>query len=180
MRSGWNDWYHVVVSSYGSWLPGDRRGWRTQKHRRDVPGDYRNPPPEEFGQGLRRHISRLDIQATILNGPQRRQVGCWMLESFAHQDIEILALATGGEHCHLLGRFRPCTTVRMKTGLAKWHASRNWGKQYPDHKLWARYCHVVPIRNREHQVHVVGYILAHADSGAWCWSFRDSPPELSQ
>jgi len=123
MRRGWNDWYHVVVTTYGSWLPGDRRGWRTWKHRRHVPGDYRNPPPEEFGEGLRRHLSTLDIDPTRLSEDQRRQVGCWMLESFAYQEIEIIALAIGAEHCHLLGRFRPCTDVRRKVGLACHFAS---------------------------------------------------------
>jgi REP element-mobilizing transposase RayT len=176
MRSGWNDWYHVVVTTYGSWLPGDRRGWRTVKHRRHVPGDYRDPPPDEFGQGLREHISKLDIEATRLSKVQRNQVGRWMLESFAYHEIEILAMAMGTEHCHLLGRFRPCTSVRSKVGVAKWHASRNWGKDYPDRKLWARNCHSTPITHRDHQVRVVRYILEHANSGAWCWSFRDPPP----
>ncbi len=179
MRPGWNDWYHVVVTTYGSWLPGDRRGWRTKKHREHVPGDYRNPPPEDLGQGLRRHLGGLDIEATRLSKVQRRQVGCWMLDSFAYQEIEILALAMGAEHCHLLGRFRPCTTVRRKVGLAKWYASRNWGRHYPDCRLWARYCHVAAIRRRNHQVRVVEYIIAHAGDGAWCWSFRDPPPTLS-
>ena len=146
--------------------PGDRRGWRTQRHRRHVPGDYRNPPPEYFGEGLRRHLGRVDIEATRLSKVQRRRVGCWMIDSFAHQEIEILALAMGAEHCHLLGRFCPYTTVRKKAGLAKWCASREWGKHYPDRRLWARYCHVSAIRGRDHQVRAVEYIIAHSDDGA--------------
>ena len=37
-------WYHVVLSTYGSWLYGDKRGFRTRHHREHVDGDYKNPP----------------------------------------------------------------------------------------------------------------------------------------
>jgi hypothetical protein len=33
----WNAWYHVTVNTYGTWLPGDPRGWHT-RHRRAQPG----------------------------------------------------------------------------------------------------------------------------------------------
>jgi hypothetical protein len=45
MGKAWNDWYHVVVHVYGSWLRGDPRGWRARHHREHVDGDYKNPPP---------------------------------------------------------------------------------------------------------------------------------------
>ena len=38
-------WYHVVLTTYGAWLPGDPRGFRTRHHREHVPGDYKAPPP---------------------------------------------------------------------------------------------------------------------------------------
>src|SRR4051812_14373566 len=42
----WNDWYHVTVHVYGSWLRGDPRGWRSRHHREHVEGDYKHPPPK--------------------------------------------------------------------------------------------------------------------------------------
>src|SRR5213595_2117971 len=42
----WNDWYHVTVHVYGSWLRGDPRGWRSRHHREHVDGGYKNPPPK--------------------------------------------------------------------------------------------------------------------------------------
>ena len=41
----WRHWYHCNGSTYGTWLPGDPRGWRSRNHRVHVPGDYRTPPP---------------------------------------------------------------------------------------------------------------------------------------
>jgi hypothetical protein len=33
-------WYHVIISTYGGWLHGDPRGFRTRHHRAHVEGDY--------------------------------------------------------------------------------------------------------------------------------------------
>jgi hypothetical protein len=40
-------WHHVVLTTYGAWLYGDVRGFRTRHHREHVDGDYKNPPPAE-------------------------------------------------------------------------------------------------------------------------------------
>jgi len=45
MSAPWNRWFHCIGGTYGSWLPGDPRGFRTRHHREHVEGDYRNPPP---------------------------------------------------------------------------------------------------------------------------------------
>src|SRR5204863_874495 len=42
----WNDWYHCTLHTYGTWLRGDPRGWRSRHHREHVDGDYRQPPPK--------------------------------------------------------------------------------------------------------------------------------------
>src|SRR3954468_9029001 len=46
----WNNWYHCMGNTYGTWLPGDPRGFRTRLHREHVEGDYRNPPKEDYRQ----------------------------------------------------------------------------------------------------------------------------------
>lgn len=42
----WCDWYHIMGSTFGTWLPGDPKGFRTRHHREHVEGDYKNPPPK--------------------------------------------------------------------------------------------------------------------------------------
>ena len=38
--------------TYGTWLPGDPKGFRTRHHREHIEGDYRNPPPKGIYEGL--------------------------------------------------------------------------------------------------------------------------------
>ena len=45
--TAWNNWYHVNGNTYGTWLPGDPRGWRERGHKKHVAGDYKNPPPPD-------------------------------------------------------------------------------------------------------------------------------------
>ena len=42
----WNNWYHCMGNTYGTWLPGNPKGFRTRHHREHVEGDYNSPPPE--------------------------------------------------------------------------------------------------------------------------------------
>src|SRR2546430_1609317 len=41
----WNGGYHCTGSTYGTWLRGDPRGWRSSKHHVHVDGDYKKRPP---------------------------------------------------------------------------------------------------------------------------------------
>jgi hypothetical protein len=47
-------WYHVTINTYGTWLPGDPRGFHSRGHRVHSSGDYREPPPEREHAGLHR------------------------------------------------------------------------------------------------------------------------------
>src|ERR1700722_14324129 len=44
-KRAWNSWFHCMSNTYGTWLRGDPRGWRSRNHREHVDGDYRSPPP---------------------------------------------------------------------------------------------------------------------------------------
>ena len=39
-------WFHCTVHTYGAWLHGSARGFRTRHHREHIEGDYKNPPPQ--------------------------------------------------------------------------------------------------------------------------------------
>jgi hypothetical protein len=42
----WNHWYHCMGNTFGTWLPGSPKGFRTRHHREHVEGDYKHPPPK--------------------------------------------------------------------------------------------------------------------------------------
>ncbi len=47
-------WWHNILSTHGSWLPGNPRGFRSRNHRIHSSGDYKNPPPLGEHAGLHR------------------------------------------------------------------------------------------------------------------------------
>ena len=53
--AAWNNWYHVNGNTYGTWLPGDPRGWRERGHKKHVDGDYKSPPPAGSGDAMHRY-----------------------------------------------------------------------------------------------------------------------------
>ena len=68
----WDDWYHVMGHTYGTWLPGDPKGFRTRDHREHVEGDYRNPPPKGMYDGLHEAAKRaMKREPVFLNREQR-------------------------------------------------------------------------------------------------------------
>jgi len=171
--TAWNNWYHVNGNTYGTWLPGDPRGWRERAHKKHVAGDYKNPPPAGSGDPLHQHAKGLLRQPPVhLTTEQRAIAGKALVTMLMKQQIELLALSLDAIHFHLLGRF-PNPKVRPVVGRAKKHAYfelRDHG--FVGH-LWGAGANVVPINDRKHQLNVFGYIGDHKLKGAWVWTFRE-------
>jgi hypothetical protein len=171
--AAWNNWYHVNGNTYGTWLPGDPRGWRERGHMRHVAGNYKNPPPAGSGDTMHDYAKRLLKQPPVhLANTQRLIAGRALVEMLLKQEIELLVLSLDGIHFHLLGRFPSCQ-VRPVVGRAKKHAYfelRDGG--FVGH-LWGAGANVVPIKNRRHQLNVFNYVSDHKAKGAWVWTFRE-------
>jgi hypothetical protein len=171
--AAWNGWFHVNGNTYGTWLPGDPRGWRERGHKKHVDGDYKRPPPAGSGDALHRSASQLLKEPPMrLSGQQRLLAGRAMIESLVAQGIELLAFSLDSIHFHLLGRF-PTSRVRPVVGPAKKHAYFELRDQGFVRRLWGSGSNVVPIRDRQHQLNVFGYIGRHKDHDAWVWTFRE-------
>jgi len=169
----WNGWYHVDGHTYGTWLPGDSRGWREKRHRKHVPGDYRDPPPPGFGADvLERSRREMKYPPVRFTPAQREVAGKAMVEKLARLGIEAIALSQDAVHYHILARF-PDGQVRRPVGRAKKHAYFRLRERWGVGKVWQRLCNVTPIGGRAHQVNVFEYIRSHADVGAWVWTYRE-------
>jgi len=168
----WRDWYHVDGHTYGTWLPGDPRGWRAKKHRRHVDGDYRDPPPAGTGEALLQRSRRLLKHPPVrLDASQRECAGRALVEMLIRQEVELLVLSIDAMHYHLLGRFRD-GQVRRGVGRAKKHAWHRLRERRQIGKVWQKLCHVTAIADRAHQVNAFRYIRSHGRKGAWVWMFR--------
>jgi len=168
-------WYHVIVTTYGAWLHGDPRGFRTRHHRQHVAGDYKRPPPAGAYLDLERRTRRaLKEPAVTIPVRWRPVVGRALLDRLADLSCLVVALAVGGQHVHLLAKM-PSGEARPLTGAAKRHAwfelrrAAQWRT-----RLWGQRCKALAIRSREHQLRVYRYIVRHAEEGAWVWKWGDA------
>ena len=169
--SVWNGWYHVMIGMYGTWLPGDARGWRERDHKKHVPGDYRDPPPSGFGEALHTYSKGAMVHdVTRLIASQRRRVGERLVEKLCERGIQVLCVSVGAEHVHVLAKFPEARRVKIEVGHAKRAAALSSGGVG---KLWSKGCAVKPINSRAHQLKTFDYIGAHARKNNWIWTFRD-------
>ncbi len=193
----WCGWYHCMGNTYGTWLPGDPRGFRTRGHREHVEGDYKRPPA--VGIYEQRHTvakGRMTRAAVVLRVEARGVVVGALVHALVEvHGIEVLAVSVSAMHMHVLARFslgkKPTFSkrglrsertsavddqVRHLMGIAKKESAKRLvseGLAKPG-GVWARKGKIVPIRDRGHQVNVYKYILDHAcKEGAAVWSFRD-------
>jgi REP element-mobilizing transposase RayT len=172
MSAPWNNWYHVTVHTYGSWLRGDPRGWRARHHREHVDGDYKHPPPKGmYDRLLARSQALMTRDPVRISTDLRQFVVDAVVEKLQSDQIEIIVAALDGNHLHLLARF-PDHDPRHWTGRAKKHAShllRQSELRDETGGIWAKRSKIHPIRDRQHQLNTFQYILAHQDRGAAIW-----------
>ncbi len=171
----WNGWYHVTGCTYGSWLPGDPRGWRERHHRKHVEGDYRNPPAAGVHeQKLARSRALMNRDAVRLSSEAAAVAARVMASSLRRHEREVLVVAVDDHHYHILVR---CDDGRPRhwVGIAKKDSARELSRLgiAKEGGVWAVRCRCLGVRDREHQVNAYRYIGSHAERGASVWTYRD-------
>jgi len=171
-------WRHVILSTYGSWLPGDKRGFRTRRHREHVEGDYKSPPPPgEHGRLEDVVRSTMKHPPTRLPPLVRRAVGVALIDRLEMLDVLVVCIAVSGERVHLLAKMPASPTVVWKwIGTAKRHAWFVLRDEGWDGKMWGGKGKAIPVRNRQYQMRVYRYIIDHERQGAWVWKWGDPRP----
>ncbi len=168
-RGDGRQWFHVVISTYGSWLPGDPRGFRALHHRVHVQGDYKNPPLPgsfvEFRENAKRIMKFPPRKLTVA---ERAIDGQACVTKFAESEAFLFCIAAATTHVHLLVKLRPAA-VRTVLGEIKGHAYHAMHQAGYAAKLWAKRFRALPVENLRHFRAVYHYILRHASEGAWTW-----------
>lgn len=166
-------WHHVILTTYGAWLPGDRRGFRTLHHREHVEGDYRNPPPAGVYEGLAKHSREALRQPPVMLPVELRSVvGTELQKRLLLLNCWVLCCAVAKQHVHLLVKLPP-SQARNHLGLAKKHVTFALRQQGWIGRVWAAKGKIDRIRSREHQAATYRYILRHEREGAWVGVWRD-------
>ena len=174
--SAWNGWYHCTGSTYGTWLRGDPRGWRSRKHREHVEGDYQNPPPRGKHDREYEQSKRLMRRKRVVLTPEQREFACRaMVDALIERDVEVITFCVGAKHWHGLLRFRvpgkhhgQHRDANRLIGQAKGKSAREMSRAgiAPTGGIWAAKCKVKPVKDREHQLNIAKYIPDHKKKGA--------------
>ena len=142
-------WFHVIATTYGAWLPGDPRGFRTRHHRDHVDGDYKSPPPAGIYEGLHRKSAELlRHDPAVLSVAQRELVGIALRTRLDELGALLIAISVSGQHVHMLLKVSP-KLVRKLVGIAKMHAWFELRKTGWKKKLWGKRGKYLTIRDRK-------------------------------
>lgn len=170
-KGPWNDWYHCMGHTYGTWLPGDPRGFRTRHHREHIEGDYKHPPPQGLYDARHEHAKNLMKRDPVfLTVEQRLLIVQLMVESLQRRNFQVVVACVTDVHLHILTRF-PDHNPRHWIGVAKKESS-HFAKQEnlaPPGGLWAVRTKSLPINSRGHQLNVAKYIYDHCEEGGALW-----------
>jgi hypothetical protein len=164
----WEHWYHLTCHTYGTWLPGDDRGFRTRQHGLHVDGDYKRPPPRGKYAGLHRHAkASMSRPAVYLDEEQQARAVAEVVASLRKWRVPLVVLSIDRSHLHAIIQAVD-GDPRHWLGLAKKECSAYMRRDglAPAGGLWAAACGVKPIADRDHYHRAVAYVADHAEQGA--------------
>lgn len=170
----WRAWYHCTGNTYGTWLPGDPRGWKTRHHRTHVDTPAPDSPPSPLVNQSR---DLLTCPPVKLSEPARRVALDIILAALWFHRIETIVAAVGEHHFHILARFRDGKPKKW-IGIAKKESALAISEQglAPPGGVWAIGSHAEPIADREHQLTAAQYIADHEKEGAIVWAIWRAKP----
>lgn len=167
-------WWLVTFSTYGSWLPGDPRGFKTWRKRKYAPppdgqSHFGEPTynPEDYTEEHER-TQRVTKEAVTFSENARRHV----LEAIV-EDVESLAispaiLAVAGRHVHMIAKFGGFK-IRPTVGRFRFAATKRLTEHElhdGENRLWAKGCHMQSLPNKEAFLQALEYVRHHVDEGA--------------
>lgn len=164
--------YHCMGHTYGTWLPGDPRGFRARHHRDHCDGDYKNPPQSGLHDDLYNYSKTLMKRPPVYLTPTQRQLAVNVIvASLLKRNIAAVIASVDRVHWHLLAPF-PDQNPRRWLGIAKKESSHSLKLQGQglEGGLWAVGCQCVPVENATHAAHTRNYIADHVHQGAAIWS----------
>ena len=174
--SAWSGWYHCTGSTYGAWLRGDERGWRSRRHHEHVDGDYKQRPPKGKFALQYEESKRLMKRNRVVLTPEQRAVACReFVKALLEREVEVRCFCVGAKHWHGVLRFRDLVRHRGQNrdaqrliGQAKGRCSREMSRagMVAQGGVWAARARVRPIKDEYHFRNVSKYIPDHVKKGA--------------
>ena len=160
-------WHHVVITTYGQWLPGDPRGFRTRGHREHVDGDYKRPPKEDYSARHQRSKAALKSDPVCFDRSERERVSDILLCTLDHYELEAAAIGVAATHAHLLAKLPSGNAEQVIAQLKRevTTALRREGRL----RIWGRRFRATWINDCSHWTNTLRYIRRHGRDGACVW-----------
>jgi hypothetical protein len=164
-------WWLITWTTYGSWLPGDPRGFCTWRGKEYIPPPRRYARPGEAvydsGQYVERHTQAASIVATMvrLTAEQQQLVLQTIVEEINAIPIVSAVTSVGPLHVHWLACFgdRP---IRATVGRIKAAASRLLNAMgFKGKRLWTKNCHMESKSTESEFESAFDYVCRHIDEG---------------
>jgi hypothetical protein len=165
-------WWLVTWSTYGSWLPGDPRGFQTRR------GNEYVPPPKRYAKSgeptynpsdysNRYQAAKAVVSGSIKLGPgQRKCVLEAVVGQISRLPVIAAALTVSSEHSHLLAKFGNLR-IRQTAGVLKGEATKALHDAgFSEERIWGAECHMKSKKEgREFQI-AFTYVVNHVNEGA--------------
>jgi hypothetical protein len=167
-------WWLVTWTTYGTWLPGDPRGFRTWRGTEYVPPPrrYADPGEETYQRAdyADRHATARELaeQAVALAREHQDAALSALLRDITEIPIHASAIAVGTAHVHLLAKFAE-RRIRQTAGRLKAAATRAIHEADPafrPKRIWAKECHMKSKETELDYRNALNYIKRHIHEGA--------------
>ena len=158
-------WYHLTLTAYAAWLPGDPRGFRTRNHREHVEGDYKSPPKEDYSERHQRVRESLRFDPVVFRPDVREPIAVSIAEQLDRYRLDVAAVAVAAKHVHILAKL-PQRRAKYLAGRAKYRATRTLRTLGYENAVWAQGEGCKPISDCDHWSRAFGYITRHREDGA--------------
>ncbi len=165
-------WWLVTWTTFGTWLPGDPRGFQTWRKREYVPPPRRYAQPDEVPYNAsdyhfrhQRAKTRLSQPPVFLTLNQTETARDAILHELGQMPMVPAILAIDSIHVHLLAQFRiriRSAVGRLKMRATKWLHERG----FEENRVWVRVCHMKSKDTRDAMIAAFTYIHNHQDEGA--------------
>jgi REP element-mobilizing transposase RayT len=158
----------ITWTTYGCWLPGDPRGFRTRGAKEFVPpparySDVEPYEPEKYKRLYERSLS--ETQKTILLNESQKQIAADAITEVCSKFVSGAVIAVTKNHAHVFVDL-PCNvTVEYFCGRVKSVSSLKLSDYGLKGRVWARKYHAKPIPD-ESADEVRNYVRSHENQDA--------------
>jgi hypothetical protein len=177
-------WWLITWTTYGTWLPGDERGYRTWRGRSYVAPPKRYAQPGESTYEAPDHTALLQTAKAISGEPvylSRQQIEIALAAMISEIDeipIVPAILSIGDSHVHWLCYFGPLK-IRSLVERVKAAASRELNfRGFQGKRPWTKGCNMRSKSTRHECRNAYKYIRKHVNQGGLIYEWKIDPKYL--